>query len=152
MEDELIIRVLKTPHFYKKGTLTSAAFRPQRGHAKMSTIRWLDREHPDQKVKERCGAIGNTGKNTYWGVASLTARDYLQAELVLDYTPEEYPGHTDVIFPAAVPLEEPLEGHLFVQQSEIADSLIQRAKTVIDPAPEAPEWTIPASALPLERR
>lgn len=152
MEDELIVRILKTPHFYRKGSLTSAAFRPQRGHAKLSTIRWLDREDPDAKVKARCASIGNSGSNHYWGVAALTAGDYLTENLGLEYTPEEYAGHTNVVFPAAVPHEEPLEGELFVRQSEIAAALIEKAKAIVDPSPSSSEWTIFDSALPLERR
>lgn len=151
-DEEIVVRVLKTPHFYKNGALTAAAFRPQRSHDRLSTIRWLDREDPDSRVKARCKIIGNNGKNSYWGVARLTAGDFQNLELVLEYTPDEYPGHTNVVFPVAVPREEPLEGELFVRQSEIAEALIQRAEAVVDPSPEDVAWTIPEDQLPLTRR
>ncbi|WP_457489253.1 hypothetical protein [Tardiphaga sp. P5_C10] len=151
-DDEIVVRVLRTPHFYKRGALTSAAFRPQREKLRLSTIRWLDREEPDRDVKTRCAQIGNIGKNTYWGVAKLTAGDFFAARLELDYTPHEYPGHTDVVFPFALPESEPLEGEKFIQQSEIADQLIRKARAIEDPNPGDVEWTIPSSELCLARR
>lgn len=152
-DDETIVRVLRTPHFYKRGAITPAAFRPQRTHFKLSTIRWLDRECPDEKVKAQCHSIGNSGSNTYWGVAGLTAGDFISLGLMLEYSPEEYPGHTDVVFPVATPsVDEPLEGDSFVIQSEIANALIARAKAIVDPDPQSAVWTIPETELPLGRR
>jgi|GEM_PF-5981336 hypothetical protein len=152
-EEEIVVRVLKTPHFVRRGRVVSAAFRPRRGSALLSVIRWLDREAPDRAVKARCKQIGAGGSgNVYSGVASLKARSCSSAGVALEYAPAEYPGHSHIRFPFAIPADEPLEGQRFVEAERIANILCEEAIHHADPDPESDEWTIPSEELPLTRR
>lgn len=147
---ETLVRVLRTPQHIRKDGLHASAFRPQKGHSKVSIVRWHLREQPGEKFKSRCVTIGNSGKNTYCGLGVFKAQACLDAGIELEDAPEDYAGHAHIVFPFAAAPEEPLQGEEFKILTEMANKLARSATFVPDPAPESPHWTIKNDLLPVD--
>jgi len=147
-DDEPVCRVLKSPHFVKNSILRPSAFRPQVNTNKISVVRWLYREQPDSVAKATFKAIGNSGQNSYCGLAVLLLEDCKKIDVELTDARDEYQGHAHIVFPYTVAANEPLEGDNFVKQTEIARKLIEACEYVPDPDPQSEDWTIDHPKLP----
>jgi hypothetical protein len=148
-DSEAIVRVLRTPHHYKKGRMMPAALRPQRNTDLISVMRWSYRLRPQSVLKKQCQTIGNSGENTYCGVAALIAQCCRNSGTELVDAREEYDGHAHIVFPFVVLPNEPQEGEAFVLQNQITMKLMSCAEPILDVLPDDPDWTIQNEMLPL---
>lgn len=146
---ERIVRVLRTPHFFRNGNLVQAALRPQVGKNLLSIMRWSYRLQPGSALKGKCQEIGNSGRNSYCGVATMTAGECWTAGVRLEDAREEYDGHAHMVFPFVLQSYEPQENEEYILQVDITRKLMEIAVPVLDPAPEDKEWTISDDILPL---
>lgn len=146
------MRILRTPQFVNKNNrVLPSALRPQRGHDRVSVVRWAYRERPGEAFKQRCLDIGNSGTNAYCGVGVLHTQTCLDAGTTLEDDRAAYDGHANIVFPFAVAKDaEPNEGSDFSRQVEIANAILQRTAYVADPAPLDASWTIRSALLPTD--
>jgi len=146
--EEVLVRVIRTPHFYDKGRLKPNALRPQKGTDRVSIVRWLYREQPGKAFKARCHKIGNSGPNKFSGLGVFLASACLETNLVLEDDPTPYAGHANIVYPFVVKDSEPQEGELFARQAEISKKLLASVQYIPDPKPDESEWTIETPLLP----
>lgn len=146
--EEVLVRIIRTPQFFKNEKLRPNALRPQRGSARVSVVRWLHRERPGTAFKARCHLVGNVGQNAFCGVAVLTAQSCREANFDLEDDREAFLGHANIVYPFVVNDSEPVEGEAFVKQVEMANQILREARYVLDPEPVSPEWTIQSDLLP----
>lgn len=136
-DDENIVRLIRAPqHINKRNELRPAAFRSQAGTDDVSVVRHrhVGTDFCKAKAKELM-------KESYIGLAAVTAENIrLSTSSVVD-TREEYCGHASVMHGMITPLDEPPESETNMLITERCRSIVKKTTLHLDPNPESDNWT-----------
>ena len=138
-ESEVIVRAIKAPSHLnsKTGKPKLAAFKARNGHDDVSVIR---HSHVGSDFCKRKGQLLTDGRDTYLGLAVLTARQIRDAVADVVDSRNVYCGHADITYGFLRPPNEPN----YARENMILDERARKiADTVMfykDPTPTSKFW------------
>ncbi len=133
--EETVVRALRECHV-RKGRLRDNVFRAPAGTDEVSVMRHTYMKSDACKIKAKEIASGDA-HNPYVGMAAVSVESVRSVGSEVTDSREEYCGHAHISHGVVVPAEEPLDPKLSLRIRALKD----KARLLIDPAPDAETWT-----------
>lgn len=136
-DEETVVRVVLNEIHWKKGKLRTNLFRGPGGKDEVSVMRHAHMKSDACKAKAKEIASGNP-KFPYVGFAAITVESVRNTGSECHDSREgNYCGHAHISHGIPVPENEPAPPELTMRIKE----LLQRARLILDPAPDVQTWT-----------
>ncbi len=138
VDEERIVRLVRTPNHVKKNELAPAAFRSQAGTDDVSVVRhnYMGSDFCKSKGKEIMAAA-------YVGLAVVNAQAIRNTGSSIQDSRDEYCGHAHISHGVILPRDEPPNSEMNLFITERCRALVKVATLYRDPAPTKVKWTGP---------
>jgi hypothetical protein len=133
--EETVVRALRECHV-RKGKLRDNVFRSPAGVDEVSVMRHTHMSSDSCKSKAKEIAAADV-HNPYVGFAAISVASVRNVGSEVTDSRQEFCGHADISHGVVVPKEEPLKPELSLRLRDLKD----KAKLLMDPAPENDAWT-----------
>jgi hypothetical protein len=133
--EETIVRALRECHV-RRGKLRDNVFRAAPGIDEVSVMRHTHLQSDFCKKKGKEIAAGDQN-NPYVGMAAIAVESIRNVGSEVTDSREEFCGHAHISHGVVTPVGEPLAPELLQRLRELND----KARLLIDPAPDAEGWT-----------
>lgn len=136
VDDENIVRLIRTPSHVKNDKLKPSAFRSQAGTDDVSVIRQthMGTNFCKSKAKEIMG-------QNYIGLAVVVAGNIRSTGSNVIDTRDEFCGHASILHGVTLPIEEPPGSELNEFITERCREIIKHTTYFADPDAANAEWT-----------